>query len=212
MFSYIGRYFVSWFILYKFKAEGQIPQTPELPPEARLPRISDLLTFIEPNRTHLGIVLGILAAILVWWILKYTTMGYEARAVGFNPTAAENGGISIASTTVKSLCTSGALAGIAGAVEVMGVHWRLFDQFSAGLGFTGIAVALLAKNNPIGVIAAAILFGGLSAGAGTMQLEADVSPKVIAIIQGTIVFMVGAETIVTWFVGRMRRKGATHAV
>lgn len=211
MFSYIGRYIVSWVVTGPFKAEGQIPQTPELPPESRLPRLSDVLPFIEANRTHLGIILGVLVAILVWWILKYTVMGYEARAVGFNPWAAENGGISIAATTVKSLCTSGALAGLAGAVEVMGVHWRLFDQFSSGFGFTGIAVALLAKNNPLGVIAAAILFGALSAGAGTMQLEAGVSQKVIAILQGLIIFLVGAETIVTWAVSRTRRKGAVDA-
>ncbi|MDZ4169104.1 MAG: ABC transporter permease [Coriobacteriia bacterium] len=213
MFTYIGRYFVSWIILDHFRAEGAIPQTPMLPETSQLPRISDVFTFVEPNRAHLGLVLGILAAVLVWWILKYTTLGFEARAVGFNPTASETGGISIASTTIKSLCLSGALAGLAGAVEVMGVHFRLFDQFSLGLGFAGIAVALLAKNNPIGVIAAAILFGGLSAGAGTMQLEADVSQKVISIIQGVIIFMVGAETIVTWTVARIRdRKGDADAV
>lgn len=209
MFSYIGRYFVSWVITGPFKDAGQIPQTPELPVESRLPRISDLLPFIEPNRAHVGILLGILVAVFIWWVLKYTVMGYEARAVGLSPWAAENGGISISATTVKSLCTSGALAGLAGAVEVMGVHWRLFDQFSSGFGFTGIAVALLAKNNPIGVIAAALLFGALSAGAGTMQLEAKVSKEVVLIIQGTIIFLIGAEAIVTWAVARVRsRKGA----
>ncbi len=212
MFSYIARYLVSWIVTGPLKAKGQIPQTVQLPPETRLPRISDLLPFIGANRAHLGIILGIVVAIIVWWVLKYTVMGYEARAVGFNPSAAENAGISVASTTVKSLCTSGALAGLAGAVEVMGVHWRLFDQFSSGFGFTGIAVALLAKNNPIGVIAAAILFGALSAGAGTMQLEAGVSQKLIAILQGLIIFLVGAETIVTWAVARMRRKGGADAV
>ncbi len=204
MFSYIGRYVVSWIIAGPFKDKGQIPQTPELPETSQLPRLSDVFTFIEPNRAHLGIVLGIVLAVVVWWVLKYTVLGYEARAVGFNPTAAQTGGISVSMTTVKSLCISGALAGLAGAVEVMGVHHRMFDQFSSGFGFTGIAVALLAKNNPIGVIAAAILFGSLSAGAGTMQLEAGVSQKVISVIQGTIIFLVGAEAIVSWAVKRIR--------
>lgn len=208
MFSYIGRYIVSWIVTGPFKAVGQIPQTPELPEATRLPRISEVFTLIPPNRAHVGIILGVVAAIFIWWLLKYTVMGYEARAVGFNPSAAENSGISVAATTVKSLCTSGALAGLAGAVEVMGVHWRLFDQFSSGFGFTGIAVALLAKNNPIGVIAAALLFGALSAGAGTMQLEAGVSQKVIAILQGLIIFLVGAETIVTWAFARMKKGAA----
>jgi len=205
MFSFIGRYLVSWIITGPFKAEGQIPQTPELPIMSRLPRISDVVTLIPPNRAHFGILLGVIAAVIVWWVLKYTVLGFEARAVGFNPSASETGGVSVAATTIKSLCISGSLAGLAGATEVMGVHYRLFDQFSSGFGFTGIAVALLAKNNPIGVIAAAILFGSLSAGAGTMQLEAGVSQKVISIIQGTIIFMVGAETIVSWMMSRFRR-------
>lgn len=205
MFTYIGRYLVSWIVTGPFKAEGAIPQSPMLPESSQLPRISDVFTFIEPNRAHMGIVIGVVAAVVVWWILKYTVLGFEARAVGFNPTASATGGISVAATTIKSLCISGALAGLAGATEVMGVHHRLFDQFSSGFGFTGIAVALLAKNNPLGVIAAAILFGSLSAGAGTMQLEAGVSQKVISIIQGTIIFLVGAETIVSWAVARVRR-------
>jgi simple sugar transport system permease protein len=134
----------------------------------------------------------------VWFLLKYTTLGYEARAVGYNPFASQTGGISVGATMVKSLCISGALAGLAGAVEVMGVYGRIFDNFSTGLGFTGIAVALLAKNNPLAVIAAALLFGALDAGGGTMQLEAGVSPKVISIIQAVIIFAIAAEAIVTW--------------
>ncbi|NTU71123.1 MAG: ABC transporter permease [Coriobacteriia bacterium] len=207
MFTYIGRYLVSFLVNGPLRAEGSIPQTTELPVTSQLPRISDLLPFLGSSRAHTGILLGVVAALVVWLVLKYTVMGYEARAVGFNPAAAQTAGISVARTTITSLCISGGLAGLAGAAEVMGVHYRLFDQFSSGFGFTGIAVALLAKNNPFGVIAAAILFGSLSAGAGTMQLEAEVSQKVIAIIQGTIIFLVGAETIVTWAVARVRRKG-----
>lgn len=209
MFSYIGRYLVSYLVNGPLRATGSIPQTTALPVSSQLPRLSDVVPFLGSNRAHVGILLGILAALVVWWVLKYTVLGFEARAVGFNPAAAEAGGISVARTTISSLCISGSLAGLAGAVEVMGVHHRLFDQFSSGFGFTGIAVALLAKNNPFGVIAAAILFGSLSAGAGTMQLEAGVSQKVISIIQGTIIFLVGAETIVTWAVSRVRGgKGA----
>jgi general nucleoside transport system permease protein len=212
MFTYIGRYLVSWIVTGPFKAEGAIPQTPQLPVTSQLPRISDVFPFLSQNRAHLGFILGVAVAIIVWWILKYTVLGFEARAVGFNPFASQTGGVSVSATTIKSLCISGSIAGLAGATEVMGVHYRLFDQFSSGFGFTGIAVALLAKNNPIGVIAAAILFGALSAGAGTMQLEAGVSQKVISIIQGTIIFLVGAETIVTWTVSKFRRqKGGADA-
>jgi simple sugar transport system permease protein len=90
----------------------------------------------------------------------------------------------------------------------MGVYGRLFDQFSNGFGFTGIAVALLAKNNPLAVIAAAILFGALDAGASSMQLEANVSGKVIAIIQAVIIFTIACESVVPWAFEKLRsRKG-----
>lgn len=212
MFSYIGRYLVSWVVTGPLRDAGGIPQTPQLPPSSILPRLSSVFGFLQPNRAHTGILLAVVFAIIVWAALKYTTLGYEARAVGYNPLASQTGGISVSSTIIKSLCISGALAGLAGAVEVMGVYGRLFDSFSNGFGFTGIAVALLAKNNPIGVIAAALLFGALSAGAGTMQLEADVSQQVVAIIQGIIIFMVAAESIVTWTIERSRKRKAVVPV
>ena len=206
MFTYIARYIVSWLVTGPLRAPGFVPQTVELPLTSRLPKLNEILPFLQPTRAHAGFLIAVACAFVVWFILRYTTMGYEARAVGFNQMAAQGGGISVASTTIKSLCFSGALAGLAGCAEVMGVHYRLFDQFSSGLGFTGIAVALLAKNNPFGVIAAAILFGAMSAGAGTMQLEADVSQKVVYILQAVIIFLIAAETIVTWTVQRFRRR------
>lgn len=206
MFTYIARYFVSWMVTGPLKAEGQIPQTVQLPAESTLPKLHAIFPFLADSRVHLGFLIAIALAAVVWWLLRYTTLGYEARAVGFNLFAAETGGISVAATTVKSLCISGAFAGLAGATEVMGVHFRLFDQFSSGFGFTGIAVALLAKNNPLGIIPAAILFGALSAGAGTMQLEADVPQKVIFIIQGLVIFLVAAEQLAHLILRPFKRK------
>lgn len=219
MFTYIGRYIVSWLVVGPLKAEGQIPQTVAIPSESQLPRIAalfppdvlDALKFLNLGRAHLGIVVALLAAVIVWVILKYTTLGYENRAVGFNPYASETAGISVQWTTVKALCISGALAGLAGSVEVMGVHHRLFDQFSSGFGFTGIAVALLAKNHPLGVIPAALLFGALSAGSSTMQFEAKVPQKIVLIIQALVIFFVAAEQIVLWFVRRRQKEAISHA-
>lgn len=217
MFTYIARYLVSWLVIGPLKAPGQIPQTVALPAESQLPRIQGLfseatlqaLPFLNLARAHMGIVVAIAAAVVVWLILKYTTLGYENRAVGYNPFAAETGGISVQWTTVKALCISGALAGLAGAVEVMGVHHRLFDQFSSGFGFTGIAVALLAKNHPLAVIPAALLFGALSAGGGTMQLVADVPQKIILIVQALVIFFVAAEGIIKYLIAQ-RQKGVTE--
>jgi simple sugar transport system permease protein len=219
MFTYIARYTVSWLVVGPLKAEGQIPQTVALGTEAQLPQFRtifseatlDALPFLDLGRAHLGIVVAIIVCVIVWLILKYTTLGYENRAVGFNPWASETAGISVQWTTVKALCISGALAGLAGSVEVMGVHHRLFDQFSSGFGFTGIAVALLAKNHPIGIIPAALLFGALSSGAGTMQLEASVPQEIILIIQALVIFFVAAEEIVLWFVRRRQKEAMSHA-
>lgn len=220
MFTYIGRYYVSYLVVGPLKAEGQIPQTVALPESATLPRFRalfseatlDNLPILNLGRAHTGIIVALLAAVAVWAILKYTTLGFENRAVGFNPWASETAGISVQWTTVKALCISGALAGLSGAVEVMGVHHKLFDQFSSGFGFTGIAVALLAKNHPLAVVPAALLFGALSAGAGTMQLEANVPQKIILIIQALVIFLVAAEEIVTWFIRRRQKEAVSHAV
>ncbi len=219
MFTYIGRYLVSYLVIGPLKAPGQIPQTAELPGAGQLSRIQALFSeatlasfeFLKLGRGHLGIVVAVIAAVLVWFVLKHTTLGYENRAVGFNPWASQTAGISVQSTTVKALCISGGLAGLAGSTEVMGVHHRLFDQFSSGFGFTGIAVALLAKNHPIGVIPAALLFGALAAGAGRMQFQADVPQKIVLIIQALVIFFVAAEEIVLWLIRRRQKEAVSHA-
>ncbi len=219
MFSHIARYIVAWLTAGPIKAPGQIPQTVNLTESAQIPRIQSLfsegaleaLPFLNLGRAHLGILIAIAAAVGVWLVLRYTTLGYENRAVGLSPWAAETAGISVQWTTVKALCISGALAGLAGGIEVMGLQHRIFDQFSAGVGFTGIAVALLAKNHPIGIIAAALLFGALSAGSGTMQLEAGVSQKIILIIQALVIFFVAAEGIVNWFIRKRQKEAASSA-
>jgi len=209
MFSWIALYLTSWIISGPLKDAAGNSQTPMLPQAVWLPTLDQLLPgiFRVPVRAHLGFIIAIGLAVLVWWILKKTTLGYGVRAVGFNQWAAQNGGISIAITTVYALCISGALAGLAGASEVLGVQHRMFDEVSAGsgFGFTGIAVALLAKNHPIAVIFSAILFGALSAGAGMMQLTANVPDKIIMIVQALIIFFVGAETVITWLIKRRQK-------
>jgi general nucleoside transport system permease protein len=218
MFSWIALYLSSYIVNGPLADRSGIPQTPMLPQSMWFPTLDRIIPGLPANRAHLGFVLALVLVFLVAWVLRRTTLGYSVRAVGYNPLASENGGISIARTTIYALCISGALAGIAGASEVLGVQHRLFDQVSAGagFGFTGIAVALLAKNNPVGVVFAAILFGALNAGAATMQLEANVSEKIIMIIQALVIFFVGAETIITWLIRRrqklaLERKGAADA-
>ncbi|MHB1341612.1 MAG: ABC transporter permease [Coriobacteriia bacterium] len=219
MFTYIGRYIVSWLVVGPLKAPGQIPQTVTIGLGAQMPRIQSLFSeatleampFLRLGRAHMGIFVAIVFALVMWAILKYTTLGYEARAVGYNPSASETGGISVQWTIVKALCISGALAGLSGAIEVMGVHYKIFDQFSSGFGFTGIAVALVAKKNPLGVVPAALLFGALSAGSGLMQLEAGVPQKITLIIQALVIFLIAAESVVQWFIKRRQKEAVSRA-
>jgi ABC-type uncharacterized transport system permease subunit len=211
MFSYIGRYLVSYLVNGPMRGDSAIPQTALIPASATLPTFEKVFTFLQPSRAHFGFILAILIAVSIWLIFKYTTLGYEVRAVGYNPLAAENAGISVSWTTIRALCISGALAGLAGVVEVLGVHHRLFDQFSSGFGFTGIAVALLAKNHPLAVIPAALLFGALAAGGPAMQLQADVPQKLISIIQALVIFFVAAESVVTYFIKKRQKEAITDA-
>jgi len=219
MFSWIALYLTSWIISGPLATPGQNFQTPMLSSEVWLPTLDKVIPGLGALKyAHVGLLIALAAAVVVALLLRRTTLGYEVRAVGFNPSTAQNGGISIAMTTVWALCISGALAGLAGASQVLGVNHRMFDQVSAGsgFGFTGIAVALLGKKNPVGIVFAALLFGALDAGSGTMQLFANVPQKIITILQALIIFFVGAETVVTWLIKRrqrlaLERGGAAHA-
>lgn len=147
---------------------------------------------------HLGIILAVVLVFLVDWFLKRTTIGFELRTAGTNPNAARYAGMSVPRTIVLAMALSGALAGIAGAGEIMGVRYALSADYFAGLGFDAIAVALLARTNPIGILFAGLLWGGLLTGARLMQVRAGLSIDVIKIVQGLIIMFVAADQIVRW--------------
>jgi simple sugar transport system permease protein len=152
------------------------------------------------DRLHIGLFLAILAAVFVWWLLWKTTIGFELRTVGANPSAARYAGVSITRNIVLGMTLSGALAGIAGTVEVLGVSicrcLPLF--FSSGYGFDSIAIALLGRNNPFGILAAAFLFGAMRNGADLMELNSGVSKYVISLIQALVLLFVAAPAVVRW--------------
>jgi simple sugar transport system permease protein len=139
------------------------------------------------GRVHAGILVAGLAALAAWVVLFRTTVGFRWRAVGANAHAAAVAGFRPGREIVTVMLASGALAGLAGAIEVQGVTGRLFEQFSAGHGYTAIAVALLARLHPGGVVIAALFFGGLAAGSGSMQRVAGVSAVFVAIVQAVTV-------------------------
>ncbi len=153
--------------------------------------------FTDPmDRLHVGFFLALLVSVLIWWVLERTTLGFEVRTVGANPEAAEYAGISIVRNFVLAMAISGALAGLAGGVEVLGLERNVKSFFSAGYGFDSIAVALLANNNPIGIIPAGFLFGALRNGADLMELRAGVSKQIISVVQALVLMFVAAPAII----------------
>lgn len=179
-----------------FQREGRNdPVSKSVEVSAQLPQ---LLGWVNPAlRVHLGLVVALLAAAFVNWLLFRTTTGFEFRAVGANPSAAKYAGMSTTKVYVLVMMIAGGLAGLAGTSQVLGVLDRATPGFSANLGFDGIAVALLGRSNPWGVVAAAVLFGGLRAGGQNMQVTADVGIDLIGVIQALIIIFVAAPALIS---------------
>jgi simple sugar transport system permease protein len=157
--------------------------------------------FTDPyDRLHAGLFLALFAAVAVWWLLSKTTLGFELRMVGANPGAARYAGVNITRSIVLSMAISGALAGLAGTIEVIGVSTcRCLPLiFSSGYGWDSIGIALLARNSPFGILAASLLFGAMRNGADLMELNSGVSKYIISLIQALVLLFVSAPAIVRW--------------
>jgi simple sugar transport system permease protein len=177
---------------------GGFPQSPRIAPSAELPRL------IPATRLHAGVLIALLGAILVYVFLFRTPLGYEVRAVGANPRAARYGGISVMRNIVLAMFLSGGLAGIAGAGEICGLHFRLLDGISTGYGYTGIVVALLGKLHPFGVILAAFFFGAMVVGMEAMQRTIGTPFALVLAIEGLVVlFMLSGEVLTRYRIRRV---------
>ncbi|MEY4410809.1 MAG: hypothetical protein RLZ69_383 [Actinomycetota bacterium] len=153
--------------------------------------------FLGPQfRLHAGVFAMLLAVWLVWWLLNRSTMGFQFRALGHNPSAAKVAGINIGLNYVLVMAVAGALAGLAGTSQILGTEGQLTTGVAASFGFDAITVALLGRNNPLGVLAAGILFGGLRAGAVTMQASEGVPIDIVLIVQSMIVLFIAAPPLV----------------
>lgn len=167
------------------------PQSAALPSGARLPLL------VPDSRLHAGFALAVAAAVALWWVLRETAGGFRLRASGMNPAAAASAGlVDVPRATARAFLASGALAGLAGAVEVTGVTFALYENLSPGYGYTAIAVALLAGLHPLGVAAAGVLFGALEAGAGAMQRDAGVPAAAVSVVEALLILLaVGAAPL-----------------
>jgi ABC-type uncharacterized transport system permease subunit len=176
---------------------------------ARMPFIDKnlLLGKIIPGfSAHAGILLAVAAVAVVYLLLYKTRIGYELRLVGKNDQFARYGGIATKKVIVSSIMISGALAGLAGIVEILGIHETYKDNFSSGLGFDGIIIALLARNHPVGVFIAGLFYAYIQVGAQTMQVGSDMPREVAVIIQVMLVLLVSSQAIFTY----LKRKYVTE--
>ena len=162
---------------------------------ARLPR---LLGFLEDStiRLHAGIILAVIAAYGIYWLLFRSTIGYEFRAVGYNPDAARYAGMNTTWLYVAVMAVAGAMAGLAGANQISGVLYRASPGFSAGIGFEAISLALLGRSHPAGIVLAGILFGALRAGGQEMQVATDVPIDLILVVQALVVVFIAAPALI----------------
>jgi ABC-type uncharacterized transport system permease subunit len=167
-------------------------RTPLIAESARIPVIFNGL------RIHWGFVLALLVAFGVWWLLNKTTLGFEIRTVGANPDAAKYAGINVKRIIILTMALSGMLAGLAGTIEVTGLNYRHELGFSIGYGFDAIAIALLGRSHPLGVVLASILFAAMRNGATRMQFLTQMPVDLISMLQALILLFVAADAIVRY--------------
>ena len=189
MLNYIAIYTLSYLVDKPLREPpGHFPQSAMIAETARL----NIL--LPGTRLHTGLILALLSVVLVYLLMWRSPIGYQMRAVGYSQTAAKNAGIPIARNMVLSMLLSGVFAGLAGAMEVAGMHHRLMNAFSTDMGFDALAVALLGKLHPAGIVVSSILFGALRVGANMMQRTVQVPASLVQVIQGLVIIFVLMDT------------------
>jgi simple sugar transport system permease protein len=177
--------------LVSLMVQGPLQESKHIYPQSDPIAVTARLPALPGTRLHAGILIALLAAVLLWYVFARTLWGFRLLAVGAGPRAAViSGGIDARRMTAVALLGSGALAGLAGGIEVSGVSYALFQNLSSGYGFTGIAVALLARLDPRGVLATGLLFGALEAGAGGMQREAGVPAVAVYVVEAVVILVI----------------------
>lgn len=177
-----------------------LARTPLIVVSARIPPL------LADYRVHWGLLLALGMAVLVWFVLQRSTLGFAIRTTGLNPDAARYAGVQYRRTIVITMALSGFLAGLAGTIEVLALNYRHDLTFSSGYGFDAITVALLGRNDPLGVVLAAFLFGAMRNGASRMQFMAQIPVDIISVVQALILLFVSANVIIRYLY-RLRAPG-----
>ncbi|NCV73913.1 MAG: ABC transporter permease, partial [Actinobacteria bacterium] len=192
MLNYVAGYFLLWLLsTTAFLRPGrQDPLAPEVHLNARLPHL------FGPNlRANLGFIIALLAAGAIWWLLNRSTWGFRFRAVGANASAARTAGISVPVVTTLTMFICGGLAGLGGAIHLIGTEYALTAGVAGSIGFDAITVALLGQATPIGTLFGALLFGALQTGGRTLLSNTGTSAEIIQVIQALIVLFIAAPAL-----------------
>lgn len=188
MFNYLAMNFAGYLVTHSLKDPDPKKMSPQT---AAIADTAHLTQYVSGSNLTAGLLLALIAAVLVAFVVRRTALGYEIRAVGLGADAARTAGIPVEATIVRTMALAGALAGIAGAIEVMGVHHRYVQGVAGTYGFDGIAVALLGGLNGGGVALSALFFGALSNGAEFMELETNVPRAIAVIVQAVVILFIG---------------------
>jgi ABC-type uncharacterized transport system permease subunit len=217
MLNWIAVAFTQYLTMAYKPADSWIPHTFEIAKSAQLSRLARYLNpvgidFPKSNQVNAAVFLAILAVIFTAYLMRRTKIGYEIRAVGFNPTAAECAGINVAKNTVLAMAISGAIAGLAGVNQVMGYQHRFRYGVFEGLGFDGIGVAFIGRNSPMGVVLAALLFGILDHGGLAIDVTTNVPREIILVLKAVILIfvVVSGEIAKRWIKLIQKRQGVTE--
>lgn len=185
--NYVAILFTSYLTINLFKAPGGLSDTPPIAPSAHLP---ELLSF---SRLNWGLIIGLVLAVAVHFFFLRTARGYAISEMGANPKFAEYGGIDIKRQSFFVLLASGAVGGLAGGIEALGVHHRFMEGFAPGFGFDGVIAALLANGSPLGTIVTALFFGALRNGSLLLEVDTTASREIITVVQALIILAVSAQ-------------------
>lgn len=219
MFNFIASALMVWLLAGPLIQSGQqSPQTPLFEPSAHMPKIAEVLKIFSIDITNSPLNLSFLIAIFslfIFWLLVWKTkFGYELRAVGKNPDAAKYAGINVAKVIIIAMAISGAFAGLMATNEILGVQHKVILNYTSGYGFTGIAVALMGRNHPVGIFLASLLFGILYQGGSELDFEfQSITREMVLVIQGMIILFSGALAYMfnkplARFIHRITHKGA----
>jgi len=185
MLNYIAINFLGYAVrTFLMDPAGNVPQSAKIAVEAQLPNL------INSTRFHAGIVIAVFCVLVVWFLIEKTTVGYELKAVGLNQRAAACNGISVMKNIILSAFLSGGLAALAGGIEVLAIQKKLMESISANCGYTAVLIALIAGNNPLAVLAVAILYAAMQIGANSMQRQLGVPSAIVNIIIGAVVLLI----------------------